>query len=134
MLEKRFGFKKKIEYAFLINNKNRIYIINKEFSNIDITKLKINSLGLYFGETRDGEIRLSIEGSQLIGNDCPENVLELTEKEAKEWLRGTDIEKDVKNRGYVLMKYEKDFLGCGRAVENKILNFVPKNRRIRSSD
>ena len=74
MLEKRFGLQKKIEYAFLINNKEKIYLINKEFAEIETEKLRINSIGMYFGEAKNGEIRLSIEGSQLIGNDCTMNI------------------------------------------------------------
>ena len=134
MLEKRFGFKEKLDYVFLMNNKNRIYLINKDFSSVDTSKLKINSLGLYFGETKDGNIRLSIEGSQIIGNNCSDNVLELDEKEARDWLKGIDIDKELENKGYALIKHKDDFLGCGKIVDKKILNFVPKNRRLRVSD
>lgn len=134
MLEKRFGLQKKIEYAFLINNKEKIYLINKEFAEIETEKLRINSIGMYFGEAKNGEIRLSIEGSQLIGNDCTMNILELNEKDARDWLKGVDIDKEVEDKGYVLIKHNKDFLGCGKGVIGKILNFVPKNRRIRCRD
>jgi len=109
-------------------------MINKDFSEIDIEKIRINSIGLYFGETFHNEIRLSIEGSQLIGKDCTKNILELNEKESKEWLKGIDIDKEVEDRGFVIIKHDKDFLGCGKAVESKILNYVPKNRRLRVSD
>ncbi len=134
LLKERFSFDKTLDYSFLINNKNRIYMINKDFSEIDIEKIRINSIGLYFGETFHNEIRLSIEGSQLIGKDCTKNILELNEKESKEWLKGIDIDKEVEDRGFVIIKHDKDFLGCGKAVESKILNYVPKNRRLRVSD
>ena len=134
MLEKEFGFHKKLDYVFLMNNKNRLYMINKDFSKIDSSKIRINSMGMYFGETRDGEIRLSIEGSQLIGKDCSKSILELSDKEAREWLKGIDLDKELDDKGYVLIKHNNDFLGCGKAVEKKVLNFVPKNRRLRSSD
>lgn len=35
------------------------------------------------------------------------------------------------NKGFVIMKYKNDFLGTGKASENKITNFIPKNRRLR---
>lgn len=133
-LKERFGFEKKPEHAFLISNKNRIYIINKDFSKIDIAKLRVNSVGMYFGEVRLNEIRLSIEGAQMIGGDCSKNVLELNEKEAKEWLKGIDIDKEVADKGFVIIKCGDDFLGCGKAVNGRVLNYVPKNRRLRVSD
>ena len=133
-LKERFGFEKALDYVFLINNKNRIYLINKDFAEIDTSKLRINSLGLYFGEINNKEIRLSIEGAQLIGKDCKENVLELDEKEAREWLKGFDLFKDIEDKGFIILKHKEDFLGCGKAVEEKILNYVPKNRRLRVSD
>lgn len=136
-LNRSFGFEKKLDYAFLLNNKNRLYIINKDFSKIDTRHLRINSIGLYFAEINKGEIRLSIEGTQLIGEDCSKNIIELDEKETRDWLRGFDIEKNNGERGgekgFVILKHNNDFLGCGKAVEGNILNYVPKNRRIRVS-
>ena len=131
LLEKRFGFKKKLEYAFLMNNKNKIYLVSKDIGKIDLEKLRINSIGMYFGEVIGNEIRLSIEGSQLIGKDCSENILELNDEQAKEWLQGIDIDYDYSDKGYVLLRHKDDFLGCGKVVDKKILNFVPKNRRLR---
>ena len=55
------------DYAFLLSTKDNLYIINREVDNIDFTKLNINAIGLYFAELKNGEIRLSIEGSQLVG-------------------------------------------------------------------
>jgi len=34
-------------------------------------------------------------------------------------------------KGFVIMKHRDDFLGTGKASENKIGNFIPKNRRLR---
>ncbi len=36
-----------------------------------------------------------------------------------------------KPSGFVVIKYKSDFLGTGKASENKISNFIPKNRRLR---
>lgn len=57
----------KQDYVFLINPDNRIFVVNKEVFDINFDKLRVNSIGLYFGELNNNEIRLSIEGSQLIG-------------------------------------------------------------------
>ncbi|MBD3164959.1 hypothetical protein GF323_07205 [Candidatus Woesearchaeota archaeon] len=132
LLKRQFGFEKSLGYVFLMNNKSRIFLITGAISGIDMANLRINSLGLYFGEISSSQIRLSIEGSQLIGKDS-KNIIELDEKEAKEWLGGIDISKKIDSRGFVLLRHKRDFLGCGKAVDNKILNYVPKNRRLRAS-
>jgi NOL1/NOP2/fmu family ribosome biogenesis protein len=133
-LNDTFGFSKELDYAFLLNNRNRIFLINREISAIDTTKLRINSIGLYFAELPHDEVRLSIEGAQLIGKDCTKNVVELNEKEARDWLKGFDLFKETKEKSFVILKHKDDFLGCGKATGEKILNFVPKNRRLKVSD
>jgi NOL1/NOP2/fmu family ribosome biogenesis protein len=123
-----------LDYVFLKNNDNDIFIAGREVFDTDFEKLKVNSLGLYFGELKKGSLRLSIEGSQIIGLWARKNVVELDDGEAKLWLRGFDLEKETKAQGYVLLRHKGCFMGTGRAKEGKILNFVPKTRRIRSVD
>jgi len=128
-LEKQWGFREKLDYAFIETEKGKIYIANKEIFDLDLSDLKISSIGLYFAETRNG-IRLSIEGSQIVGKKATRNVVELTEKEAKEWMKGGDIDKETSAEGFVIIRHKDDFLGSGKATKDgKILNFVPKNRR-----
>lgn len=37
-------------------------------------------------------------------------------------------------KGFVIMKYKDDFLGTGKASENKITNFIPKIRRLKHAN
>ena len=134
LLKRQFGFDGELDYAFFINNDNKIFIVNKEIAGIDLSKIRINSLGLYIAEMSDNEVRLSIEGSQLIGPLSNKNIVELDEKEAREWLKGSDIEKEIKETGFVILKSGKDYIGSGKAKQGRILNFVPKTRRLRVSD
>ena len=136
LLKKQFGFENKLDYTFLINNKNKIFIINKDLANIDLEKIRLNSVGLYIAEFRNNEVRLSIEGSQLIGKKAKKNIIELDEKQAREWLKGKDIEREAKEetKGFVILKHKNDYLGSGKIKENRILNFVPKARRLNVSD
>lgn len=130
LIKKQFGAEFKSDFAFLKNEKGKIYLINKDISKINLEKLRINSLGLYFAETRNNEIRLSIEGSQLIGPLAKKNILELTEKQVKEWMQGNDLETKGDYSGFVLIKHNNDFLGCGKVREGKVFNYVGKARRI----
>ena len=132
-LEQQFGFHEKLPYVFAKSEKNKIYIINEDIKNLDRNHIRINSIGMYFGELLDDGIRLSIEGAQMIGPRARLSIALLDDREMQEWLRGEDIPNRFDLRGYILIKNKDDFLGCGKATENKILNYVPKTRRIRSS-
>ena len=134
LLKEQFDAKFDSDYVFLMNRKNRIYIVNREIGKLDLTKFRINSIGLYLGELRNNELRLSIEASQLIGPNAKKNILELNQQACVEWLQGKDLDIDVEEKGYKILKHNDDFIGCGKAVQNKIPNFVPKNRRLTGND
>ena len=134
LIESQWGAKIKLDYGFLRNNKNRIFIINKFISKIDFSKLRLNSVGMYFCEIDDRGIRLSIEGSQIIGAKAAKNVVELNEEETRKWFKGEDLEKECKDcNGFVILKYNNDFLGTGKYTNKRILNYVSKTRRIKVS-
>ena len=101
---------------------------------MDISKLRMDSMGLYFGTLAKGGLRLSIDGSQLIGPLAKKNVLEVDKKEMRCWLKGNELEKQVEMEGYIIMKCEKDYLGCGFPKNGRIMTFVPKSRRILAAD
>ena len=109
---------------------NKIFIVNRDISKIDLDKLKINNLGLYFGELNKGELRLSIDGSQLVGPKAKKNIVELDKGETKLYMRGFDLERKTKEKGFMLIKHNNDFLGTGKANGEKIFNYTPKERRI----
>jgi len=130
-IEEHFGSKIKLDYAFLQNNEGKIFLISRKFGDISPKKLRINSLGLYFGKVEKSGIRLSIEGSQLV--KATKNVIELDEKQLRQWMLGKDIEVGKHDiEGYVVVKHKNDSFGCGAYKEGKLLNFVPKSRRLTS--
>lgn len=116
-----------LDEYFFIQSGNDINIISRDIAKQKFEELRINSIGIYFGELKN-EIRLSIEGSQLIGEKAQKNIIELNEQEIKAWMKGEEIE--TKQEGYLLVKHKNFFAGCGRAKEGKLINFVPKERRI----
>lgn len=119
-----------LNYILLKNNEGKIFLLSNYFKNLDTKNLRINSLGLYFANISK-DIRLTIEGSQLIGKKA-KNVLEINDKQLKEWLKGNDIETDKNLKGFVIIKNNNDFYGCGLYKNNKILNYIPKERRIKN--
>ena len=107
-LEKQFNIKLNLDYIFLKNNKGKIFIINKKFSKLDINKLKINKVGLYFAKEEKGGLRLSIEGSLLLKNS--KNTLELNEKQMYDYMKGLELAIKEKDGNYIL-KHKDIFLG-----------------------
>lgn len=134
LMKDQWDFDKKLAHAFFLTGKDRLYIIGRAVDALDLKKLRINSLGLYFGELRNGELRLSIEGSQIVGPHATKNIVELSQEEKKQWLQGIDLDKPCDNQGFVLIKAGDDFIGCGKCKEGRILNFVPKARRLFTAD
>ena len=131
MIDKQWGIKIKLDYGFLRNSKSRVFIVSKDISKININKLRLNSVGMYFCETGKAVIRLSIEGSQIVGPKATKNVVEVDEDEIKKWLKGEDLEKECKDcNGFVILKHKNDFLGTGKYSNGRILNYVGKSRRI----
>src|SRR3989338_11508154 len=129
-LEEQFGFSGKLDYQFFINQEKKIFIFNKDLE-IDFSKIRVNSLGLYFANIKN-ELRLSIEGSQLIGPNSKKNILEVSNSQLQDWIHGRDIETEKEFKGFVLIKNKNDFYGSGKYKEGKILNFVPKERRLKN--
>ncbi len=135
LIESQWGAKLKLDCAFVKNSKSRIFIVNKDINKIDFSKLRINSIGMYFCDLENG-IRLSIEGSQIIGPKATKNVVEINDEQVKQWLKGEDLEIEDKNNysGFVIIKNKNDFLGTGKIKDNKILNYVNKGRRVNIID
>lgn len=156
VIEKQFGCKPELDYAFLKNSEDKIFIINKDLSKIDLSKLRINNLGIYIAQLHRGSIRLSIEGAQLIGPYAQKNIVELNKEQMIVWISGEDLEVSEELaqelEGFVILKYRPNksradnkksdnqdyFLGCGKisrdTINNKMIcklaNYISKSRRV----
>lgn len=132
----QFGHFLTTDYAYLRTDKDKIYLINKDVARIDWDKLIVDKAGMYFGEDKGNEIRLSKEGAQLLALDAHKNkvelknVVELDGEETKRYFLGEDLLTDLGAESrLVLLKYNHDFFGCAKYKEGKILNFMPKIHR-----
>ena len=130
-IKEQFGIKKlDFDYGILQNKQGKIFLISKDINKIDLSKLRINELGLYIARLDKG-LRLTIEGSQLFGRNATKNVYEVNGEEANSWLQGNEIDCSKEFNGFVIVKYKDNYLGSGKCKNNKILNFIPKERRIK---
>ena len=130
LIKNQWGFEKDLDYLFVQNEKGKIYIASKEIAGIDLDKININSIGMYIAECKGADIRLSIEGSQLIGPHAKKNIVEINNKQTEQWFKGNDLDIKTDCTGFVIIRNNNDFLGTGKVSNNRILNFVPKSRRI----
>ena len=140
ILRKQWGAELGQEIVFLYSEKkHKVYIIARDIENIDLETLHIDSLGLYFGELmeqKEGvagrELRLSIEGSQIVGPLASKNIVDIDDASAREWIRGQNVFNRAGAEGWVISRRGADLMGCGRVNEKVILNYVPKPRRIKN--
>ena len=127
-LKTQYNISIKPKFLF-IQDKDRIFITSKEFKNLNLSLYNINNIGLYFGRLVKDKIRLTIDATQLIGKYATKNILELNSSE--EWLKGKNIKANKTLKDFVIIKHKQDFLGSGKYKNNRIINFVPKYRRIK---
>ena len=131
IINSQFDCDFKFNYEVFMNTKNKLFILNKDVSLINLDELRVNSLGMYFGIVyNEKEIRLSIEGSEIIGPLAKKNVLELNDKDSKKWMSGEDFEVESELNSFVIIKNNNDYLGCGRISNKKLFNYVQKERRV----
>ena len=93
-------------------------------------ELRIENCGLYFAKMEHDGIRLTFDGIQIFKNQISRNILNLTEEQANDWLKGNEIQINAE-RGFKILKFGEEFIGCGKSTGIKITNYMPKERRVR---
>jgi NOL1/NOP2/fmu family ribosome biogenesis protein len=133
-LNTQFGIKEIPGLIFTLGGE-RLFLFTGTFTEKQIKQLgnlaPIERLGVYFAKEERDEIRLSIEGTQIFKDQITKNIFELTESQVEEWMMGRELNLKPEQKGFVVMKYQDNFLGCGKASAEKIGNFIPKNRRLK---
>jgi len=118
-------------YVLLKNRDEKIFLVCRDFAHIEPQGLRINTIGLYFCKIdKNGFIRLSMEGSQIIGPNAKRITL-LNGSEAGLWLKGEAVPVSMQVNGYTILRNGDDFLGCGFIKDKEIINYVPKERRLK---
>lgn len=133
-LREQFGIGK-VPGMIVQRGREKLFLFSGSFDKKQIKDLEravvIERMGIYFGKVEDWGVRLSIEGTHILKDQIKENIFELDEEQAEEWMMGRELQIKTGKKGFVIIKYKDDFLGCGKASEEKITNFIPKNRRLK---
>ena len=127
-LEEQYGVSLPKEKAYLLSSNDKLYMINKDFALIDDKNIRIDTLGLYIATISSHTIRLSIEGSQLLGPKATKSVVEIENSDS--WMKGENISIEKGLKGAIIVKCKDDFLGCGLAKDGILINHIPKERRM----
>jgi len=113
----------------------RLYFFSGDLSEKEIKDLErcvpIERVGIYFARVIGNDVKLSIEGTNILKDQIKKNIFTLDSKQLEEWMTGSDLQTKTGKKGFIVIKYKEDFLGCGKASEEKIGNFIPKSRRLR---
>ncbi len=154
--KEKYGLELKGQIVKQSTEKLRIFtgnLLEHELA-VFVGTVRVETIGIYLVtlDNRDkGEkeetIRFSFDAG-FLAKDATKNVLELNDKQAKQWFKGEDITIDSEQQSpdtkedlklnnvdypFVLLKYKDEIVGCGKLTQDKdkIINFVPKERRIK---
>ncbi|MDD5700125.1 MAG: hypothetical protein PHH00_02950 [Candidatus Nanoarchaeia archaeon] len=134
-LKEQFGANK-IPGKLMKMGEERIFLFCGNATDEEIYRIErivpVERVGFYFAKIIRDEFKLSIEGSQALKDEITRNIFELDKEQAEKWMMGQELNIKTGKRGFLIMKYRDDFLGCGKASEEKIGNFVPKMRRLKN--
>ena len=90
-LEEQFGYAERPNVAFLKSSKDKLYIITRDVNLVNYDELRLESIGIYFASIENDGLRLSIEGSQMVGPKATKNVLELNDEQFTDWFKGKNV-------------------------------------------
>ena len=130
----QFGISK-LNYLLIKSGREKIRAYSGSLSKDELKKLaqtlRIEGIGLYFAKEEGDNLRLSIDAVNLLAKEISKNILEISEEQAKSWMRGENLDVGKELGGVFAVRFKDDFLGCGKAGDGKLYNFVPKERRVR---
>jgi NOL1/NOP2/fmu family ribosome biogenesis protein len=136
-LKEGFGIKK-IPGELVKKGEEKIFLFQGNLNEKQLRKVEkvafIERMGVYFAKEEREEIRLSIEGTHLLKDQIDKNIFEMNEEQKSDWMKGRELNISTGKHQFLVMKYKEDFLGCGKASAEKITNFIPKTRRLKSRE
>jgi len=159
-IEEKYGFELKGQIIKQSQDKLRIFTGNLSEHELSVLTgtVRVETAGLYLAtwdttneEKKEESIRLSFDASFLAKN-ATKNTIDLNDEQVKTWFQGNDIiidldeslktnDKSIPHTSqslapntFILLKYKDEMVGCGKLTseKDKILNFVPKERRIKN--
>ncbi len=132
-LNEQFGIEK-MPHLLLRFGKEKIRAFSGNLSSNELftidTHLRVESAGVYIAKEQEDGIRLTIDGVSLLRGQITKNILEVNDSQAQEWFKGQDLLIQI-DKNFKILKYKDELIGCGKSTGERIVNFMPKERRIK---
>ncbi len=133
-LEDLYGVEAR-EVVMMEAGKQKIRVFSGDLTREEIMKLnefvRIEVTGIYFASKKDEEIRLNFDVVSFLRNEISKNVIEIDKENYEKWIRGQDIELKTQ-RGTIVLKYGNDLIGVGKSNGERVFNYVPKERKLKT--
>ena len=132
-LKEQFGIED-LPYLLIESGKEKIRGFSGSMSKEEIEEIStiapIEAIGLYILK-QEHDLRLSFDASQVMKEQVKKNIVEINDIDYEEWIRGYDLPIQIPSGTYVI-KYKSDFIGCAKSNGEKLINHVPKERRLKT--
>lgn len=134
-LNEQFGITS-LPFLLIKQGRDKVRAFSGSLSREELEKLgeniNIELVGIYLCKEEYEGMRLSHDAPTLLNSQITKNILELDDKQASDWLHGNDLQLSTDLRGFVVLRHKDLLIGCGKASQERVTNFVPKERRIKN--
>lgn len=124
-----------LPHLFLQIGREKIRAFSGSLTKEEISKIareaNIEIIGMYLAKFEKDGIRLSHDAVTLLADKITKNITDITDEQAKEWMKGNDLAIKMENK-YIIIRNKNLLLGCGKSTGERIINFVPKERRVKN--
>jgi len=124
---------KELPRHLIQTGKEKIRAFSGEINGKDILNIQksayIEGIGLHILTIKENTIRITLDGLHIL--KPTKKIIELNEKQKNDWFKGKNIQLAAE-KGFLVLKYKEDIIGMGKSTGNIILNYLPKERRIKN--
>lgn len=93
-LKEQFGIKE-IPGKIVMRGAERLFFFTGEIDEIEIRKIEevapIEKIGVYFAKIINDDIKLTIEGTQILKEQINKGIFEINDERAEEWMMGREL-------------------------------------------
>lgn len=126
-----------LPYLLIRTGKGKIRGYSGNLSKEEISLLgelvRLETVGAYLINERGEGFRISFDAlsNSVLKKQICKNIVEINDEQFNLWIRGYDLEiKFVES--FVVLKYKDDFVGIGKSNGKRIINYLPKERILKS--
>lgn len=133
-LEETYGIAE-LNYLLIEAGKQRLRGFSGHLSKEEIVQLadlaNVEVIGMYLISRKDEDLRLNFDAGPLFRNQINKRIVQINKDQLELWIRGHDLEIPAP-RGIAVIKFEDYLVGIGKSNGEKIFNYVPKERKLKT--